>query len=82
MLFSVVQKYLYPFRQMHLNCLIITPYGGFWLSKFADFDSNLMPIQPTPEPEIHKRKIIKKVSTYEEYLAVAAGEEGVDIYTY
>jgi len=26
--------------------------------------------------------VVKKVSTYDELLAVASGEEGVDLYTY
>ncbi|CAD8150308.1 unnamed protein product [Paramecium pentaurelia] len=66
----------------HLNCLIVTPYGGFWVSKFSDFDSKDIPIEPYPEQNILKRKVVHKVSTFGEYLVVAVGTDGVDLYTY
>ncbi|CAD8055439.1 unnamed protein product [Paramecium sonneborni] len=73
---------LFSCPKKHLNCLIITPFGGFWVSKFSDFDSNDLPIEPYPEQRILQRKVVNKVSTFGEYLAVAVGDEGVDLYSY
>ncbi|CAD8059852.1 unnamed protein product [Paramecium primaurelia] len=64
----------------HLNCLIISEYGAFWIPKFVDFDDPKTEIVPELDKNFIKRKEILKISTFESILAIATGEEGVDIY--
>ncbi|CAD8063084.1 unnamed protein product [Paramecium sonneborni] len=64
----------------HLNCLVISEYGGIWIPKFIDFDDESTEIVPELDKNFIKRREIKRISTFESILAIAAGEDGVDIY--
>lgn len=60
--------------------MIISEYGAFWIPKFVDFDDPKTEIVPELDKNFIKRKEILKISTFESILAIATGEEGVDIY--
>ncbi|CAK75892.1 unnamed protein product (macronuclear) [Paramecium tetraurelia] len=64
----------------HLNCLVISQYGAFWIPKFVDFDDPKTEILPEQDKNFIIRKEIIKIFTFESIVAIAAGEDGVDIY--
>ncbi|CAD8066984.1 unnamed protein product [Paramecium sonneborni] len=66
----------------YLNCLVISEYGGIWIPKFIDFDDPNTEIIPQLDKNIIKRTEIKKISTFENIMAIAVGEDGIDIYQF
>lgn len=57
-------------------------YGAFWIPKYLNFDDLKIEIIPKLENNFILRKEIIRIFTFENILAVAVGEEGVDIYRF
>ncbi|CAD8058502.1 unnamed protein product [Paramecium sonneborni] len=60
------------------RCLILSNYGGFWLNTNTELESPNLNL----EPVIKQSQDLNKISLCEEYLAIANGINGADLYQY
>ncbi|CAK82145.1 unnamed protein product (macronuclear) [Paramecium tetraurelia] len=75
---NYTNAYFAHFQSDQDRCLILSNYGGFWLNTNSEIEKPNLNL----EPVINKRQDLNKVSLFEEYLAIANGIAGVDLYQY
>ncbi|CAD8138175.1 unnamed protein product [Paramecium octaurelia] len=75
---NYTNAYFACFNNNQDQCLILSNYGGIWLDKNSEIEQPVL----TAEPVVRESKDLNKVSVFEQYLALANGNAGADLYRY